>query len=136
MATITQLKSATGEAVIVQAGESSDIVATFKDMDGAAIVKANLVSLTATLYDVESDTVINSRDDQNVLDANNGTVATDGTLTLKLGPTDNAIINSRTRVGFTEQHVLLFKWTWNDGVLRTGRSSALGIQVEKLADPE
>lgn len=47
----TQLRDAAGKAVRVQQGESCDVVVTFKDMSGAAIAKASLLSLVATLYD-------------------------------------------------------------------------------------
>lgn len=131
------LKDSDGDAVVVQQGESSNVVISFQGTDGADIVKANLISLTATLFDLRSNDVINSRDGQNVLDANNGTVATDGTLTLRLGPLDNVIVNTGTPVGGNETHCVVFVWTWNDGVEpRTGKSGQLGMKVERVANPD
>lgn len=131
--TVTALKDSDGAAVTVQEGESCNVVVTFQDLAGATIVKANLITLTATLFDLRSSAAINSRSVQSVLDANGGAVATDGTLTLRLQPADNAIIGN-VAAGDVQVHILEFVWTWSDGVLtRTGHSGPLGISVEKLS---
>jgi len=130
---VTDIKDANGKALTIQEGESCDITCTFKDMDGAAITKTNLISLTVSLFDLKTSSAINNRSAQSVIDANGGVVATDGTLTLRLQPADNVIIGNIT-VGDIQTHVLEFVWTWNDGVLtRTGHSGPLGISVEKLS---
>lgn len=129
----TMLRNSARTEVIVQEGESCNVVVVVKDMDGAAIAKASIITLTATLFDYATEAAINSRNDQNVLDANQGTVATDGTLTLRLGPLDNVIVGTPA-TGKTETHCLEVTWTWNDGVAtRTGKSGPLGIAVEQLA---
>ncbi len=132
----TQLRDAAGKAVRVQQGESCDVVVTFKDMTGAAIAKASLLSLVATLYDESTSAIINSRNAVSVLDANGGTVASDGTLTLRLQPADSPIVTaSSVAVGEAETHVLRIDWTWSDGVLtRTGREE-WSILVERIASP-
>lgn len=132
----TQLRDAAGKAVRVQQGESCDVVVTFKDMSGAAIAKASLLSLVATLYDESTSEIINSRNATSVLDANGGTVASDGTLTLRLQPADATIVaSSSVAVGEAETHVLRIDWTWSDGVLtRTGREE-WSILVERIASP-
>ena len=126
------LKDAAGKALVVQQGESCDVVVSFVDMAGAAIVKAAIATLTATLFDESTSTTINSRSAQTILDANGGTVTTSGVLTLRLGPLDAVIVGS-VDVGDIEQHVLRITWTWSDGVqTRTGIEERV-ISVERLA---
>ena len=130
--TPTLLRDSAGLAVVVQEGESCNITTTFQDLTGTAIIKANIITLTVTLFDWVTSAAINSRNAQNVLDANNGTVVSDGTLTLRLGPLDNIIVGSPAS-GTKEIHCCVFKWTWHDGVAtRTGESDPLGIQVQNL----
>ena len=131
----TLIRASDGDLVNVQEGESCNIVATFKDLNGNAIVKASLITLTMTLALESTSAAINGRGPtpQNVLDANGGTVASDGTLTLRLQPADNSIIGTPLD-GTIEVHVIEFEWTWNDGVaVRTGHSGPLGIYIENRA---
>ena len=126
------LKDAAGKALVVQQGEDCDVVVSFTDMAGAAILKAALATLTATLFDESTSTTINSRSAQSVLDANGGTVTSGGVLTLRLGPLGNVIVGS-VAVGDVERHVLRLTWTWSDGVQnRTGIEERV-ISVERLA---
>lgn len=128
----TLLRDSVGLAVTVQEGESCNIVTTFQDMSGSTIAKANIITLVCTLYDWATNAAINSRNAQSVLDTNNGIVASDGTLTLRLGPLDNVIVGTPAS-GVIELHCAVFKWTWSDGVAtRTGESEPLGIQVQNL----
>lgn len=127
-----QIRDAGGNVVNVLEGSSCDIIATFVDANGAAIAKASLISLVATLFDEATGAAINSRNSQNVLDANNGTVASDGTLTLRLGPSDAAIVGSSLSAGDVELHRLRLRWTWSDGVAtRTGVDEWI-VRVQKV----
>lgn len=126
------LLDASGKATPVQAGESCDVVVTFKGMNGVAIAKASLATLTATLFDTTTKAVINSRNAQNVLDANGGAVASDGTLTLRLQAAD-AVIVGTVEVGDTEEHTLRLTWTWSDGVLTRTGMQEWAILVEQIA---
>jgi len=47
------------------------------DEAGTGIDSSFLDSLGVTLYDLDSNQIINNRQDQNILNANNGTVETD-----------------------------------------------------------
>lgn len=126
------MRDADGVAVVVQEGESCNVTSTFTDLDGNALNKLALITLTATLYDWATSAVINSRNAQDVLDANNGTLTSQGVLTLRLGPSDNAIVGTPSS-GAIELHCLVLKWTFNDGVAtRTGESEPLGIQVQNI----
>ena len=130
---LPQILDDDGDVVDVPQGSACNIVATFKNVAGVAIAKASLLSLTVTLYDVETNAAINSRNAQSVLDANDGAVASDGTLTLRLGPLDAVIVSTTLTAGEVELHGVRFQWTWNDGVaVRTGRSTWI-VRVEKVA---
>jgi hypothetical protein len=126
------LLDASGKATPVQAGESSDVVVTFVGLNSVQIAKATIATLTATLFDATTGSIINSRNAQSVLDANGGAVASDGTLTLRLQPADAVIVGDADE-GETEEHVLRLTWTWSDGVLtRTGVQEWL-LLVEQIA---
>ena len=61
-------------------GETAVFTATLRDKDGAAIAAASLTSLSLTLTDARSGVIVNSRNAQNVLNANNATVNSSGGL--------------------------------------------------------
>lgn len=123
-----------GKQGIVQEGESCNIVATFS-FAGATIAKSAIITLRLTLYDLATNEVINSREDQNIRDANDGLLSTNGTLTLRLGPDDNTVVGDLLDAGDFETHVVRLEWTWDDGVkTRTGVSN-LSYVVEKIATP-
>jgi hypothetical protein len=104
---------------IVQAGESCNLTATMKN-GSLPITLAALNSLTLTIYDKTTGKVINNRNNQSILNEHGGIVASDGTLTLRLQPSDNALVGE-PGAGEKETHILRFVWTWNDGVMeRTG----------------
>ena len=131
--TVKYLTTDQRRAITVQEGESCDVVAVPADMNGDAITKANLATLTATLFDEATGAVINGRNAQSVMDAHGGAVATDGTLTLRLQPLDSVIVGS-VEVGETETHILRLEWTWSDGTAtRTGRRE-WGIKVQKVQE--
>lgn len=130
--TTTWLKTSDGATLVIDEGESCNVTAVPKDMAGAAIAKANLATLTATLVDENTGDVINSRDAQSVLDANGGTVASDGTLTLRLQPADSAIVTTGD-AGTIEGHILRLTWTWSDGVMTRTGVQEWGIKVQRKA---
>lgn len=88
--------------------------AVIKDENGTAIPAASLSALTLTLYNMGSTArdIINSRTAQNVLNANNVTVDTDGIITWTMQPDDNQIIDANKK---TERHRALFIFTWDAG---------------------
>jgi hypothetical protein len=67
---------------------------TFIDAAGGALNAAAITAITATLKDVPTDAVINSRDAQNVRNINGGTLAADGKFTLQLGELDNILVGT------------------------------------------
>ena len=116
------LMDSDGERVEVDEGESCDIIATFIDLESATLDEASLATITCTLINAADGAVINSRQDQDIKDANNSTVTAGGVLTLRLQPADNVIVDAALTAGDTESHYLTVTWTWNDGVTtRTGK---------------
>ena len=124
-----QLKDSNDSEQIIQEGESANVIASFHFGDDT-FAKAALLTLTATLYNQDTKETINSWDELNVLDANNATVATNGTLTLRLGPDENTIVGDLSD-GDVENHVLRLQWTWNDGTANRTGVEELVFQVEK-----
>ncbi len=99
---------------IINEGSTALYTTTLKDELGVAIPLANIDTLTLTLCTVEDGTIINTRDDQDVLNTNNVTVhATSGLLTYALQALDNVINNILLS---TEVHRATFKMVYNGGV--------------------
>lgn len=92
---------------------TAKFTATLKDEDGAAIGSSSLTTLRATLYDVKTGTVSGTRNKQNILNVNGGSVSAEGVLSLLLDPADTALTNQYAVS--PEDHVLLIEWTYNNG---------------------
>ena len=71
----------------------------------STISSANLSSLTLTLYDKCTGTIINSREDQDVLNTNNCTVDVNGLFTWNIQADDNQIISTTLDAGEYEEHI-------------------------------
>lgn len=126
-----QLVDSDGSPISFDAGESGNVFAAAYNAANPPVqlTKAQLLTLTVTLFDRSTRAVINSRNAQNIIDANGGTVATDGAITFRLQPLDNVMVGS----GDSEEHVTRFTWTWNDGsATRTGIKE-YAFRVNKLA---
>ena len=103
---------------------------TGKVVDEAGVALSTLITLTATLYDRDSGTIINGRNDQDILGVNGGSVDGSGNFTLKLSAADNVIVNTENAY---ETHHLLLKWTYNNGQPGNGRNHILvAIPVQNL----
>ena len=120
------------ESLVVDAAESCKITWTPEDLDGAAILKVNLISLNVTLYDNATNSVVNSRNAQSVIDVNGGTVSTAGVLTLRLTPTDTAIVGTVAE-GVKQTRCIEFIWTWNDGVAVQTGVEVRGFEIQQRA---
>lgn len=128
------LKNTDGERIEIDEGESADITATFVDLDADSLDKAAISTLTCTLLNAADGSVINSRNNQDIKDANNSTMTAGGVLTLRLQPADNAIQDATLAAGETESHYLTVTWTWNDGTAtRTGKQE-WELLVRKLTE--
>jgi len=91
--------------------------AVIKDETGAAVSVVSIVTLTLTLYDKDTETILNSRNGQNVLNLNGVTVDINGALVWILEPGDNAIVNDAKAY---EDHVALFAFTYGVGGAKAG----------------
>jgi len=83
-------------------------------------------TITLTFYDRVTGGIINSRDGQNVLNANN-VVITSGALVWSMQILDNPIV---TITLDSEIHVALWEWTYSSGA-RSGKQEVL-IRVQNL----
>jgi hypothetical protein len=89
------------------------LTCTIKDETDVVIPLDQITTLTLTLYNQESRTIINTRENQNVLNLANVTYhATSGLLTWLLQPADTAIENVAKSI---EVRVALFQWTFAAG---------------------
>ena len=117
-----ELKDQDNDKLVVLQGTSCDLgPITLSDLSATPVplTKAQIATLTLTL--LAGTTAINSRNAQDIKDANGGTVTTAGVLTIELDAADNAIIDGTIAVGGEEEHVALLLWTWSDGEdTRTG----------------
>lgn len=112
----------------VKEGTGAIYTATLEDSAGTAIPLANLTTITLTLYNVPDGEIINSRDDQNVLNQNNVVIhSTSGLLTWTMQAADNVI--SDTSLDW-EHHRALFEFTFS-GTGTPGKSEA-EIMCENL----
>lgn len=119
--------SPTTFTTIVNEKSTAKYTATLKDEDDVIIPAANIVSLTLTLCEVADGTIINSRDDQDVLNTNNVTVDSSGILIYTIQELDNIIVNSALA---TEVHRATFKMTFNT----TGKATwDIDISVRNLS---
>lgn len=112
----TKLKDSSGQFVTIQAGESCNLTGTLKDTAGATVTP---LSFTISLFDYASGVIVNSRKEQDVLNANGGTV-TAGVYEVELNGSDTQIVGTLS-AGETQQRVARFSYTWSDsGNTRTG----------------
>ncbi len=111
----------------VREGSTGTYEATLKDEDGVAIQLASLTSLTLSLYDVDSRQIINERDNQDALNANNVTVhATSGLLTWSVQAADHAVVGTRR----LERHRAVFEYRWNSGAKRDWHAVEFLVEAE------
>lgn len=94
---------------VLDAGEGGRMTGTLKDAAGVAIAKASVSSITVTLTDAGSGSVVNSRNGQNVLDANGGTLdATSGAFAWTITSSDTTLVDAN---GDSEEHTADFTVT-------------------------
>lgn len=100
------------------------------DQDDNPIPLVAIASLTATLYDVNSDTVLNSRNAQDVKNTNGGTVhATNGHFELQLLAADNPIVDATNT---KETHKLLLELTLTDGKTRNWARKVIVTNLHRV----
>ena len=90
-------------------GGTSYITGVLRDETGALVDGDDLTTLTLTLYDEATDTIINDQYQTDILNANGGSVDSEGNFTLTLLPEDMPIVTAGMR---RELHIALIEWTY------------------------
>jgi len=91
---------------------SSKITGTFLDETGTPVPSASFTAITMSLFLLDdSAPIINGRDNQNILNANNCTVDANGLFTWNVQPADRAMVGS----GGSEIHRAEIRYKWNAG---------------------
>ena len=96
-------------------GTTPRYTCTIVDEDNEPIPDTDLTTLTVTIHDVATGTIINDREQQDALNDNGVTVNTDGELVFDMEADDMAIVSTTIAEGAIEEHCLLFEWTYNSG---------------------
>jgi hypothetical protein len=122
-----------GEPSIVDCLEQTTplYTATLVDETMTPVPAASLATLRLTFYTIDAAGAvhyINSRNNQNVLNANNCTIDANGLFTWQLQVADTSMIEAIPN----ETHIALITWTWAGGA-KTGRHE-LHIVIKNLAE--
>jgi len=105
----------------IEAGATPRITCTLTEEDGETpIPLAALTTLTLKLVDVRTAAVVNGRNAQSILNANGGTVSSDGAVEWIGSPSDTALLTASTPLGSHELRHGVLAWTWDSGA-RAGR---------------
>lgn len=99
----------------VNENSTATYTATIKDEDGNLVALSDLNSITLTYYNLsdKDKTIINSRNNQNVKNANNVSIhATSGLLTWELQTEDTEIQDQNKK---NERHRALFVFDYSGG---------------------
>lgn len=106
---------------------SAILTATLTDETDAPVA-GNLVSqMTLTLFDKDTEEVINQREDQDVLNANGGSLSAQGIFTLVLDPLDLVILYPVNNI---ESRIARLDWKYGSPP-KTGRAE-IEFPVENL----
>lgn len=114
---------------IVNEGTTANYSAVVTDENGDAVGSGSLTTLTLTLYDDRTGQIINSRNEQNVLNQQGVTVDGSGNLEWTISRDDNPILHENDYSGY-EDHIAIFHWTWDSGN-KSGRHE-IKLRVKNL----
>lgn len=117
--------------IVIRVNEKTTFLytGTLVDENGVSLGPIDMSTLTVTLYDQDTGAIINGRNNQNALNANNFvlTANASGNLTWDSLPADSPIINLAKE---TEVHIALLQWTFATGT-KAGRKE-IAIRVVNL----
>lgn len=99
--------------VRIDAGTTGEARYTLRDNDGAVIPVASLSTLTMTLRDAKSGSIVNSRSAQDVLNTNGVTVDSSGALVWTIAVADTTLLDSSLE---SEEHVAEFLFVTTGGL--------------------
>lgn len=103
--------------------------ATIVDDRDNVLASGSLSTMTLTLYDKSTGNILNSRDDQNVLNANQVTIDSSGNLVWIVQVQDLALVNTNET---NETHVALFEWSWSAESLTKNGKHEIELAVKNL----
>jgi hypothetical protein len=92
--------------------------ATLTKDDGSPLGSAALTALTLTVYDLETNGIINGLNQANILNAGRGTIDAAGNLTVALESADNPVVTSDN---LRERHRARVIGSWNSGKGHTSK---------------
>lgn len=92
--------------------QTGTFTGVLKDEFGGSIGSSDVTSLTLTITDQITKTIINNRFRQTVLNDNNVTLDNAGNLSWSIQALDNIIVGEEAVPGTVERHEVLFEWTW------------------------
>lgn len=98
-------------APAMQAGDYL-ITGQLRDENDGDIELTAIGTATLTLYDAESEEIINSVEESSILDTVNGQITSDGEVRIFIRPTDNILLDDDRK---NEEHVALVKFTYQGG---------------------
>lgn len=97
----------------VAAGQTAQYSCQLLDQNGNAVPASALLTLTLSIVDTASMAIINGCDAQNILNANRGTVDSQGNVVVTLiAPGDTALLNPADQ---QEVRSLVLDWTYGAG---------------------
>jgi len=82
------------------------------DETGTPVPASVLTSGVLTLYDLRSGSIINGRNGQNILNANNVTIDASGNITWTMAPTDHPFLGGPPNPTSVERHIAFFTFVW------------------------
>lgn len=104
------------------------LTATLKDEAGDPVPLADIDAATLTLFVPETGTIVNSRNKQNVKNANNVTIhATSGLLTWDIQEADLAIIDTADDENNREIHRALFEYDFDSNTRKGAKQVDLVV---------
>lgn len=104
--------------------------AVIRDENGNVLPDTALDSLLMTYYDVDSGEIINNRNAQNILNANDVTVDNVGQLTWDMRPADTAIIDGSS---VFEEKVAVISWSWTVSLITRQSNQEVRFHIQNLA---
>lgn len=119
--------------ITVNEGDAVEYQLTLQDEAGVPLPLATLTTLRLWLTDEASGTTINSRSNQDVKNANDGTYhATSGLFTMVLSAADNPIVSATLRELQPEMHRALLEAVWTSGGIPRQKRWEVLIRVVNL----
>ena len=127
---VARLTTAAGVPLTVDEGNSVSLTVTLHDAQDNVVDAAAVATFTLTLFNDSSEpTILNSRNAQNIQNANGCTIA-GGVATVRLDALDNVLGGAAD-----EFHIARIAFTWNDGTTTRAGAEDYRFKVLNVAAP-